>query len=782
MFDRLSLFILRYRPAFIALVVVITAIMGYLTTGVQLAYDNPKFIPDSDQDYQDYQEFKSIFGDDGNVVLIGISSPKLNDIDFFGDWYDLSNRLAKTPGVNRVLSLPAIPELYKDQESYRFAQRRVFASKPVNQHELDSLMAKVRTLRFFEGMLFRDSSNFTILAVGMEKKILDTHKRIGFVAELERSVRSVCEKHGVEPHFSGLPYIRTEYLNKTKSEILFFTLLSMVITSLILLFFFRSVRVMLFCLLVVAVGVVWQMGILVLLGYKVSVFIGLLPPLMVVIGIANCIYLLNKYHDEYKTHNNQIKALQRVISKVGLAVFFTNLTTAIGFGVFVLTGSTVLEEFGLTAFLSVLGVYLISLVLIPVIFSYLPPPPEKHTRHLDNAVLNKFINRVSNIVQHHRKKVYLATLIFVLLSFIGIALVRSVGYMVDDISSSDPLYKDLKFFEKEVNGVMPFEIMIDTRRKNGVKDVTTLQKIDQLERKLAEIPEFTRPLSISQVIKFANQAYYNGNPRRYLVPNIFDMGKIMGYIPSGENQPSMLQSMVDSNFQKARISLQMADVGSEQIKVIRSRVDSIAAEIFSPEEYSVKTTGTSVIFLKGNDYLISNLAISLAVAFVIISGIMALIFISFRMIIISLIPNLIPLIFTLGIMGYTHVHLKPSTVLVFSVAFGIAVDFTIHFLSKYRMELKRNRYNIQQSVIRALNEVGVSMIYTSVILFFGFIIFSFSDFGGTISLGIFTSITLVVALLSNLIVLPSLLLSYDLAKERAKSRKKPLISYPDEEA
>lgn len=780
MFDRLSIFILRYRTLFIVFVALVTMLMTYFTFQVNLAYDNPKFIPDSDPDYVTYQAFKKTFGDDGNVILIGINTPKIKELGFFRDWYDLADSLGKIEGVHRVLSLATIPNLYKNQETYRFEQKRVFNHNPETQKELDSLLSEIYSLRFYQGMLFKDSSDFTILALSMDKKILDTKERIPFVNGIEQQVRTVCEKHDVQPHFSGLPYIRTEYLNKTRSEILFFTVLSLVITALILLFFFRSFKVMIFSLLVVTIGVVWQMGILVLLGYKVTVFIGLLPPLMVVIGIANCIYLLNKYHDEYKNHQNQILALQRVISKVGLAVFFTNFTTAVGFGVFVLTGSTVLVEFGWTAFFSIMSLYLISLVMIPVIFSYLPPPPEKHTKHLDNALLNGIISKVAAIVSGHRRKVYMVTVLFVLISLVGVALVRSVGYMVDDISKNDPLYKDLHFFEEQVNGVLPFEIVIDTRKNGGVKDVSTLQRIDRLERKLAEFPEFTRPLSISGVIKFANQAYYNGNPRRFIVPNILDLGQIMGYMPARESSGSLLNSMVDSNFRKARISLQMADVGSERIKEVRNRVDSIAADIFPETQYTLNTTGTSVIFLKGNDYLITNLAISLAVAFVIISGIMALIFSSGRMILISLIPNLIPLLFTLGFMGYSGVHLKPSTVLVFSVAFGIAVDFTIHFLSKYRMELKRNKYNMQKSVMKALNEVGPSMIYTAVILFFGFIIFAFSDFGGTISLGIFTSITLLVALFSNLIVLPSLLLSYDLAKERAKSKSKPLIDLPDD--
>ena len=806
----------------------VTALMVYKAFQVELTYDNPKFIPDEDPDYVAYQEFKQIFGDDGSVMVVGINDPQLRDIDFFSAWYDITKDFENDPDIKQILAIPNIQnivtkstETILDQDTFEtmtFAADEVFKSKPQTQEELDSLFAIVESLRFYEGLLFKDSSDFTLLAITLQKSILDTKRRITFVQSLQEEIEATCNHYGVTPHFSGLPYIRTEMSQRIQDEIVKFTLVSIFITALILWFFFRSFPTLLLSLLTVMVGVSWCMGILVLLGFKITMFIGLLPPLIVVIGIANCIYLLNKYHEEYKNHRNKIKALQRVIAKVGLAVFFTNLTTSIGFGVFYLTGSSVLQEFGLTAFLSIMALFFISIILIPVLFSYLPPPKSKHVKHLDYKFLSKLIDWISDVVLNKRKTVYAVTAILVFASIGGMFLLKNVGYMVDDISKSDALYKDLKFFEKNINGVMPFEIVIDTKTPNGVQTVQTLGNIDVLEKRLEEYPEFSKPMSIAETMKFLNQAYHDGNERRYVPPSILNMGSILSAIPQQKTNKKLLNSLVDSSNSKARVSVQMADVGSVRIKELQDEVYIIADSIFnfkkktdiiytdsiesivfdsimmdydtsyynyvetkiipvdSSEQKEIKITGTSIIFLKGNDYLISNLLVSLAVAFIIISLLMAGIFTSGRMILISLLPNMVPLILTAGIMGYSGVNFKPSTVLVFSVAFGIAVDFSIHFLTKYKMELKRTR-NISLAVKRVQKEISTSMIYTAVILFFGFIIFVLSNFGGTIALGLFTAITLFVALLCNLLVLPSLLISYDIAKSNGDS--KPLFELED---
>jgi predicted RND superfamily exporter protein len=820
MWEKLANTILRNRLSLILFLVISTVLMVYKSTQVQLAYDNPKFIPDNDADMITYQEFKEIFGDDGSVMVVGIKSKKIFELDFFNDWYDITHRLDTTPNIKQVISLANLITLskessfqYFEEDSFEtsvFVPHPFITEKPETQSDLDSIYNSVKNLRFYEGLLFNDTSDFALMAITLDKSILDTKERVGFVNEIQDDISSICSQHGVEVHYSGLPFIRTKMSQMIKQELVRFTVVSMILTSLILLFFFRSFPTIAFSLLTVVIGVIWCIGILVLLGYKISMFIGLLPPLIVVIGIANCIYLLNKYHDEYRSHENKIKALQRVISKVGRAVLFTNLTTAVGFGVFTLTGSSVLQEFGLTAFLSIMAVFIISIILIPVLFSFLPPPNTRQTKHLDYKFLNKLIDKISFVVLHHRKWVYLSTIIIVIGSFVGMALLKNVGYMVDDISKQDKLYLDLKFFEKNVNGVMPFEIIVDSKKPQGIFDVRTLMKINLLERKILSYPEFSSPVSISKTMKFLNQAYFDGDPRRFRTPSVLDLGNIMSAIPKNETNDDLIHSLINDDNSKARISVQMADVGSVRIKELQQEIGNIADTIFNYQRntediftdsivsielfdsatnlydttyYStqiirynpvdsskmadISITGTSIIFLKGNDYLISNLLMSLLIAFIIISLLMASIFKSLRMILISMLPNLIPLLFTAGIMGYFGVNFKPSTVLVFSVAFGIAVDFSIHFLTKYKIELK-NSSSISNAVANVQKEISTSMIYTAVILFFGFIIFIFSDFGGTIALGLFTAITLFIALLSNLILLPSLLLSYDIAQEKKK--------------
>lgn len=820
MWEKLANTILRNRLSLILFLVISTVLMVYKSTQVQLAYDNPKFIPDNDADMITYQEFKEIFGDDGSVMVVGIKSKKIFELDFFNDWYDITHRLDTTPNIKQVISLANLITLskessfqYFEEDSFEtsvFVPHPFITEKPETQSDLDSIYNSVKNLRFYEGLLFNDTSDFALMAITLDKSILDTKERVGFVNKIQDDISSICSQHGVEVHYSGLPFIRTKMSQMIKQELVRFTLVSMILTSLILLFFFRSFPTIAFSLLTVVIGVIWCIGILVLLGYKISMFIGLLPPLIVVIGIANCIYLLNKYHDEYRSHENKIKALQRVISKVGRAVLFTNLTTAVGFGVFTLTGSSVLQEFGLTAFLSIMAVFIISIILIPVLFSFLPPPNTRQTKHLDYKFLNKLIDKISFVVLHHRKWVYLSTIIIVIGSFVGMALLKNVGYMVDDISKQDKLYLDLKFFEKNVNGVMPFEIIVDSKKPQGIFDVRTLMKINLLERKILSYPEFSSPVSISKTMKFLNQAYFDGDPRRFRTPSVLDLGNIMSAIPENETNDDLIHSLINDDNSKARISVQMADVGSVRIKELQQEIGNIADTIFNYQRntediftdsivsielfdsatnlydttyYStqiirynpvdsskmadISITGTSIIFLKGNDYLISNLLMSLLIAFIIISLLMASIFKSLRMILISMLPNLIPLLFTAGIMGYFGVNFKPSTVLVFSVAFGIAVDFSIHFLTKYKIELKKAS-SISNAVANVQKEISTSMIYTAVILFFGFIIFIFSDFGGTIALGLFTAITLFIALLSNLILLPSLLLSYDIAQEKKK--------------
>jgi len=427
-----------------------------------------------------------------------------------------------------------------------------------------------------------------------------------------------------------------------------------------------------------------------------------------------------------------------------------------------------------------MGLFVLSLLLIPIIFSFISPPSSKHVSHLDSKFVSRIINKLIDITQHHRKTVYISTMIIVAAGIYGITLIKSSGYMVDDIPKSDPIYTDLRFFENNFDGLMPLEIMVDTKKPHGVMQMTTFNKMNQLEQKLEKYPELSPSLSLLNLLKFSKQAFYNGKEKYYSLPNNREKNFILQYASTGEANAGLLHSFIDSSQQVTRISIRMKDVGTKRMEQLYTDLQADIDSIFTSDKYNVTVTGSSITFFKGTEYLLKNLFTSLALAILLISSFMAIMFSSWRMVVLSLIPNVVPLIFTAAIMGYSGIPIKASTILVFSIAFGISVDNTIHFLAKYRQELKATGWDIRQSVVLALKETGVSMLYTSVVLFFGFGIFALSSFGGTVAMGVLVSLTLLVAVTSNLILLPSLLSSLE-RLTTTKSFEEPLLHIYDEE-
>jgi len=654
---------------------------------------------------------------------------------------------------------------------------------PESQEEVNSIHDKIDSLPFYKNFLYNPETNATFLAVTMDDYGVNSHRRVEIVEAIEKFGLEISEKYDLELHYSGVPYIRTANTRKLSKELGLFTFLSVVITGLFLLIFFRSLQIVITSLILVIVSLIYTIGSMYLLGFKIGILTALIPPLIVVIAIQNCVYLLNVYHYEYKTHGNKMLALSRTISKIGLASFLTNATTAIGFGVFSFTGSNLLDEFGRLASLNIMVVYVLCIILVPIIYSYLPGPNSRQLKHLDRRSLSGVLKFVNRVVFHHRKWVYGITLSLIVISAIGASQVRTFGYILDGISPKDKIYKDLKFFERNFDGLFPFEIWIDTKEPGNIKDLATLTKIETLTKELRTYDELSKPMAVTEILKFMNQAYYNGNPRRYILPNPLDMGRILSYMPQevDEKNGDLISSMIDSNYQITRVSMQISDVGTIRNEEITHQVQAKLDSIFPAEDYEVHVTGKSVITVKGNGYLIKNALTGLGYAFIIICVLMGLLFSSYKMITIALIPNLVPLFMTLGIMGFTGISLKESTILIFSVAFGIVVDLTIHYLAKYRMELKKYNWNITKAVDASIEHSGFSMIYTTVILFFGFIIFSFSSFEGTVYLGILTSLCLAFGLLSNLFLLPSLLLGMEKRMNTRKAMSESILNLEEDE-
>jgi predicted RND superfamily exporter protein len=779
--------ILRNRLSNLIVILLITAFMAWQATGVKMSYEMARMLPESDSTSIAYEEFKDLFGQDGSVMFVGLQDEHIYNIEKFNDWYELAWDIREIEGVEEVLSIAKIYHLVRNDSTGMLDFLPVIKSKPAHQEELDSLMGVIFSLPFYEGFLYNDSKDVTMIMVTLDKEKLNTRSRVQLVSDIKKLTDAFGEKYDREMRYSGLPYIRTITTEKVASELYIFIILALIIASTILLLFFRSVKAVFFTMLIVGITVVWVLGTISLFGYKITILTGILPPLLVVIVVENCVFLLNKYHNEYLIHGNKVKALSRVVTRIGNANLLTNTTTAVGFAAFIVTGNRILTEFGVIASLNIMFAYLLSLFLIPIFFSYLPPPKARHTRHMDQSLVSRLIIKLVHIVQSRRRIIYISTIALVIAGLIGVLRLETTGNVVDDISKKDKLYKDLMFFEKHFKGVMPLEISIDSKTENGIfaDRGKTLYKIKRLHRLIEKDSLYSlylsRPLSVVDGISFLHQAHRGGEARYFILPPPTRLSELNQYTAGMDTAGSNpFHSFIDSSNRITRVSIQMANIGTNEIQQITEKLRPEIDNIFPPDEYDVVLTGTSVVFLKGSSYLVRNLLTSLLLALGVISLLMALLFTSARMIVISLIPNLLPQLMTAALMGYLGIPIKPSTILIFSIALGISVDNAIHFLSRYRLQLKLNDWNIKPSVIAALSETGYSMIYSSVVLFFGFGIFIMSSFGGTEALGYLIPFTLLMALLSNLFFLPSLLLSLD-KYITTKSFREPLLEIFDEE-
>ena len=852
MWKNISKIILGNRILIVVLILLITIFFGFFATKIRLQYQLNKLLPENDPVYIAYENFKSNFGQDGLMLVIATTEPDFYTTDKFNAWLEMADSIQNVKvlvkendtsyykyAIDSVFSEGHLYNIVKNKKLKKFDLVQIIDKYPLSQQNIDSIHNVISDLTFYENIVYKKSSDLHLMMLFINKDVFNSKSRGTLITDVHKISNSY--NHLFKNwKFSGLPFIRSYIMTIVKSELTLFVLLALFVTSALLFLFFKSFKVVIISLVVVIVGVVWSMGIIGFLDYELTSLTALIPPLIIVIGIPNCIYLINKYQQEYKNHGDKFKALDKIIQKVGNATFLTNATTALGFGTFVFTNSSIMIEFGLISFINILCIFIISICLVPIIYSYLPPPKNKHTKHLDRKWIFNFVNTLVIFSSNYRKQVYIVTLIFLGLGFYGISLMHTTGNFTDDFPKNGQIVKDLKFFEKELNGLLPFEIVL-SYKDTVYKNFSNIAKIQDLQESLKSEKYLSKSLSIVDAMKFISQSYSNGKKSKYdldfskskdqkyfsriikskYFKNTFDKQKI-------DNNNGFVSSFLDSTHLTTRITLQIADIGTASmdslISRINHRIDSIINPVQSLYETAISQnnldtlyksnqiirfrvkkiltdgdlvssnnfpssissidslygnkafsnafvesvaslkvnsdiTGSGVLFTKGTTYMIKNLFVSLMLAIIIIALIMSFLFKSVKMVLVSLLPNLLPLVFTSALMGYFGIAIKPSTILVFSIAFGISIDDTIHFLAKYRQELKTK--NISSAVETSIKETGVSMIYTSIILFFGFSIFSASEFGGTQALGILISLTLFVAMLTNLILLPSLLLTLE---------------------
>ena len=776
--------ILRNKIVILLSILIATFLLAQKWENMRFTYTEANLLPDDHEINIIYNDFLKTFGEEGNLIVLGVKDSTLFSVEKLNAWNKLSENFKNDAAIETVISIKDLQKLIKDTENERFKLEPFIKDSITSLSQISILQSELfKKYPFYDNFLFNKETKTIRSALYLKKDIVNTSARKDFVVNiLIPEIEAFESKYNMDVRISGMPYIRTLNSQNIVDEISTFILAALLVTSVIFFFFFRSFRATFISMIVVCIGVMWTLGIIGFLNYEITVLTALIPPLIIVIGIPNCIFLINKYQHEVKLHGNKVKSLQRVITKIGNATLMTNVTTASGFATFILTESKLLKEFGVVASLSILAIFILCLLIIPIIYSFMPFPKDRHLEHLNKRWIGGFVNWMELMVKKKRIAIYITSIILLVVSIIGIYQIKISGSLIEDMPQESDFVNDIRFFEDEFNGIMPLEIMVDTKRKKGVMKLSTLKRMDALEDLIIETPELSKPVSIVGLVKYSKQAYYNGNTKFYQLPTSQENSFILSYAKNSSSNIDLLNNFVDSTGQYARITTFMKDIGTDKMERIEENLQTKIDKVFPKERYDITMTGKALVFQKGTKYLVKNLVISLSLAIILIALFMAYMFRSGRMIIISLIPNLLPLLVTAGLMGYLGVPIKPSTILVFSIAFGISVDDTIHFLAKYRQELQANNWKIKVSVYGALKETGVSMFYTSIVLFFGFSVFTISSFGGTVALGALVSATLLFAMLSNLLLLPSLLLSLERSIANKQVLRKPSINIiPEEE-
>lgn len=780
MWDKIADFIIKKRTYFILAILVFTGIMGYFATKVEIDYQAQTIVPKNDPDFQGYLQFQKSFGDDNNKIVLGFTSLKVFNLAEFGHLFRFCEDLSKLQGVKQVLSPTHLLALKLDTGE-KFVLKPFIANFPRTQIDLDSLKIAFLNMRFYQGLLYNESTGSALVLLIVDKKTIDSKSRIRLMEDIKTRADGFEKEIHAEMHISGLPYVKTDIATTVRKEIILFTVIAFLLTALLLFLFFRSFKTLIIAIIFIAVGVITMFGLAALLEYKLTLISGTLPPLLVVVGVQNCIYLINKYHEEFRRLKDKNTALVRVISNVGIANFLINFTTAVGFGTFYFTKIQVLEQFGLLAFITINIIFIINIIGMPVLYSFISAPSDKQVNHLNNRNVGFFLDWIKFMVFNRRRRIYFFFLAITVLSAVFILRLRPLAFVVDDIPHNSKIYKDLGYFQDNFHGVLPYEIVIKAVDEGDIMNPVILEKVNRLQKALKRFPELSKPMSLIEVLSYANQVVNDNNPDFYRLPNAINLADIAARMPEEKIKKSsnFMHGLIDSSHSKLRVSYQIKDVGSDKFGIINQQIQGILEHHFPSQEYSTEITGTSPIFLKGVSYLLGSLRSATFWSLIIISLTMGFLFPSFRMVIIAIVPNIIPLLVTAGAMGYFDIPLKPSTILIFSIAFGITVDATIHFIICFRRELVKMNRSVREAIDHTIMEVGLSMLYSMVAICAGFLIFIFSDFQGTQAMGYLTGLTLFMGMTANLLLLPCFILSFEKYLNSKDELSEQVFEIPD---
>lgn len=753
--SRAALWILDHPNPIGIVIAVVTVVLALAMFQLETDHTAGSFVSDEEEFVREFQETSEVFGRSETILYVVFHETNPYDRSFLQRLDSLTSYISGLRGVQNVLSLSNMPHLIRRGSD--------LVTSTVYDRGLttEELRGRFEQLPFLEGLLLSDDGSATVMMVRIDPAFNATPERVDLVDRIE----AVAEEMPGAASLAGFPYLRTQYAKRVEREAPLFTVLALFISLFFLYITFRAWRAVVIPTLIVVLGIVWTFGLMAIFGQKMNIVTAVLPALIVIIGMANAIHLSTKFFDQYAALQDRKKAVVETVRTVGLATFLTCLTTAIGFAVLLLSGNRLLMGFGGFAAVGIMILYVLSVTIIPITYVRFRPPRENVTSLATHDRFADYFDAKARVTQRFSGVFVAMAGILVAVCLVGVTQISTDIFVFSDFYEDDPLRRNLAVFEEEFGGVLPMEVVVESERNGRFKSLGSMRRIENLQETLATFEPVGTAVSAVDLVKMGNQAYFGGHPAAYRLPSNYELPFLqdaLGQFLGSRSDSSLVEKLplfVDSTFSKTRIYLGVKDIGTERMNELADSIQTLASNTFSGDEYDVIVTGTAILSTRSGESLVRNLIVSLSAALAIISVLMAILFRSRTLTFISLAPNVIPLLIVGGAMGFAGITLKPSTALIFSLAFGIAVDDTIHFLAKYRI-FRDEGLARDDAILQTLRDTGKAILFTSLILMSGFLVFTLSSFGGTVNMGALTALTLAVALLANLFLLPALLFRY----------------------
>lgn len=737
----------RYKKVILALFLVFTGISGYYATKLEFSFSFEQFFPKDDPDYRFYKDFIENFETDDNFFLIGLP----NKTGIFDSVF-LKKVAAATDGITNISQVTTVQSL--TNLSYPVRTPFGFMSVPALHVDEPGRYAEDKQIilddrRLVNNLINEDATATCISLKCIENIGLNDSKRL--IHQLD----SILNAAGLqERHYLGRAYFQTELVDFQTNEIRRSTIISGILITLFLYFLYRRPVSVMITLSTVGVGLLIFMGILGMMGQKLTALSALFPVLMLIVGSSDVIHIFTKYTDELKNQADKYQAMWTTIRQIGLATLITSLTTAFGFASLAASKLESIREFGLQSAMGVVIAYVtVFLFMIPLLLIF----HERLNRRgpKDENFWDKVTSSVYHSTTRYSNRIWAAFSMLTLVSLAGIYFIQTNYGIIDNLPRNSKVREDFLYFENNFGGFRPFEFAVTVKNDTvSVKDFEVISDVNKLEEKLLSYPFVKTALSQATLYKSVARAYAGNQSGGYIFPE--DEETFNQYTGLVENAGSNASVMISKDETKTRLSARIKDIGASRIEEFSQEIDQWINENTDTSLVSFKRTGTGLLMDKNSVYVRENILQGLGISLILISVLMGFMLRSVNMLVIALIPNLIPLLVAGGILGFFGIDLEAGISIVFAIIFGIAVDDTIHFLAKYKLLLSEG-LDKETAIYKTIKETGKAIILTSVILTFGFMVMVFSQNPPTFTIGLLLSVTLLSALLCDLYLLPVLL-------------------------